>query len=230
MKNLSAILLAGRENRHLKTTKWTLPFGPTTVLGRTLEAYLGAGVDEVILVLGSRAQEILSQLPNLDRRVKVESIDAADAPYGSLIKAGAKAVSSGAKAFCFGSGDQPLLSAERISEVVDRFESTKAKILVPVCQGSVGSPAVFDASYLDTFRKLSDTGEVWDVLQSNGKDVQDYHVFHTSFVRDIDDLEDYHEMLRIAGLPIPDLSARLESGAEVPASNGAVVEASPAAE
>lgn len=204
MKNLSAVIVAGRENRHLKSPKQLLPFGETTVLDRTLSAYLDAGVTELILVLGHRGEEIAAALSNLDPRVKLVTSPHPDAGFGTHLQEGIQAISPNAKAFLLGLGDQPTLTAELVSRLAQQFEAGGKKILVPVCQGSIGHPAFFSASLLPEFKKLSSTQDAWDVIKANGAEVLDIHMYETCVVRDIEDFEDYKALLQIAGLPVPD--------------------------
>jgi molybdenum cofactor cytidylyltransferase len=204
MKNLSAVIVNSRAGRHLKTPVPMLPFGDTTILNRTLTAYLDAGFREVIVVLSYRATEVQTSLGPLAGRVHVVSAAHVDEEFGGLIRLGLERISNSSKGFAIGTGDQPLLDKALLTALGDRFSSSKTKILVPVCQGQVGYPAFFDVALLAEFRRLPPQGEVWDILKAHATDVLDYGVFQTAVIRHVDDTEDYHAMLRMAGLPIPE--------------------------
>lgn len=211
MKNLSAVLLAGRENRHLKTAKWTLPFGESTVLLRTLDAYLDAGAAEVVVVLASRADEVrasLSALMSSARGSKIRVIEATD-PEGNsglLLREGVAAIAGNGRNFALGSGEQPLLTAELLNTLAEAFVAGKKKILAPVCQGAIGQPVFFDASLAKDFGRLKNDGDAWEILKAHSDEVNDLHRYETSLIRSIDDLEDYYAMLDIAKLPHPELA------------------------
>jgi molybdenum cofactor cytidylyltransferase len=220
MKNLSAVIVASRTQRHLKTPVPLLPFGDTTVLGKTASAYLDAGFAEVILVLGYRGTEIQASLGPLASRLQILIGPIPDEEYGTLVRRGVEKISSGSKAFALGLGDQPLLDKDLLENLADKFAASRSKIMVPVNQGSIGYPLFFDASLAQDFRKTAAGAEPWDVLKAHAGDVLDYAVFHTSVVRHIEDMDDYHEALSIARLPIPEIAPTPEPG-----SNGTPPEA-----
>lgn len=60
---VGAIVLAAGRSTRMGEAKQLLRLGDSSVLGKTLESVRAAGVDDVILVLGSSAQTIRQQLP-----------------------------------------------------------------------------------------------------------------------------------------------------------------------
>lgn len=216
MNHVSAVIVGSRSGRHLKTPVPLLPFGDKTVLQRTLSAYLDAGFSEIILVQGYRASEVQNSLGPLADRVQMVMPPLPDEDYSVLIRRGLERISASAAAFAIGLGDQPLLTPELLSELGDRFASIRPKILVPVCQGFLGHPVFFDMSLVSDFRKLPAHGETWDVIKAHGSEVHDYGVYHTSVIRHIEDVDDYHELLHLAGLPIPEPMANEVEGNGVP--------------
>ena len=204
MKPIPAILIAGREVRHLRVPKQTLPFGEKTVLGRTIETYLEAGVSEIILVLGYKAELIEASLGPLPNRVKILRNPLFDEGMGTFLRVGVRELPQGTKAFMLGLGDQPILTADLIRELVTAYFESGKKILVPVCQSSAGLPAIFDISLIDDIQSLPPDGELWDILKRHADDLADHPTEYTAVLRSIEDQEDYHAMLRLAGLPIPE--------------------------
>ena len=223
-KNLSAVVIGSRTGRHLKTPVSVLPFGETTILNRTLSAYLEAGFTELILVLSYRAAEVQASLGDLAGKVQLVTAADPDEEFGSLMRSGCERVSSSARGFALGMGDQPLLQPAFLTALGEKFVSSKSKILVPVCQGHLGFPVFFDISLASEFKKLPPQAELWDLLKARGQDVFDCGVYETAVVRHVDDMEDYHAMLRLAGLPIPETPPEIEPG------NGATPESAMAPE
>jgi molybdenum cofactor cytidylyltransferase len=215
-KNLSAVVLASRTHRHLKTPVPLLPFGESTVLARTLTAYLGAGFDEVLVVLGYKATEMEASLHSLAGKVRVVASPHPDEDFAGLVRRGMEQLPSSCKAFALGIGNQPLLEPALVKELATVMAAKKAKILVPVWQGQIGYPAFFDISLAQEFKALPAHGETWDVIKKHGGEVLDYEVHHTSVVRYVEDMEDYQALLTLAGLPVP-MNADQEFGTEVSA-------------
>lgn len=211
MKNLSAIIVAARSGRRLRTPIPMLPFGDTTVLGRTLRAYLTGQFSEIIVVLGHRGEEIRASLGDLATKALIVQAPGGDEPYADLLRLGVERLSGTAKAFAVGRGDQPLLGKEVIEELITAFAATKGKILVPTWQGTVGQPVFFDVSYAADFRRLAAPAETWDILQAHGAEVTDREVQYAAVAQGIEDRDDYFDALRCAGLPVPEPAPRPES-------------------
>ena len=60
---ISAILLAAGESRRMGSAKALLDYQGQTFIARICNAFLTSGVDELIVVLGARAEEIGHALP-----------------------------------------------------------------------------------------------------------------------------------------------------------------------
>ncbi len=213
MKNLSVVIVGSHAGRHLKMPVPLLPFGDSTILNRTLSAYLDAGVSEIVLTLGYRGAEIQAALGPLASHVQSVIATNPDEELAWLIRQGIEKINPTAKAFAIGMGDQPLLTHELVDHLASRFSASKSRIFVPVCQGILGYPVFFEASMAAEFKKLSPRGGPWDVIKTHGSDVHDHQLYDTAVIRHVDDTEEYHEALRLAGLPIPEGSAfALEGG------------------
>jgi CTP:molybdopterin cytidylyltransferase MocA len=210
MKNLSAIIVAARSGRRLRTPIPMLPFGDTTVLGRTLRAYLDAKFSEIIVVLGYRGEEIRASLGDLGSKVVTVQAPNGDEPYADLLRLGAERLSASAKVFAIGRGDQPLLGKEILEVLGAAYAATKGKILVPTWQGLVGHPVFFDVAFAADFRDLAAPAETWDIIKAHAEQVEDREVQYTAVVQGIEDRDDYFDALRCAGLPVPEPAPREE--------------------
>jgi molybdenum cofactor cytidylyltransferase len=215
-KNLSAVVVASRTHRHLKNPVSLLPFGDSTVLGRTLHAYLGGGFSEVLVVISYRAAEVEASLQPLAGRIRVVASPHPDEDFAGLVRRGLEQVSSSSKGIALGLGNQPLLEEELVRDLAAAFVTRKARLMVPVWQGLLGYPIFFDPALAGDFRNLGARGETWDVIKRHAADVTDHQVQYTSVVRYVEDMEDYQELLGLAGLPVPS-SAVQEFGETQPA-------------
>ncbi len=202
--SITVILVGGRETRHLRVPKQILPFGETTVLGRTIEAYRGAGFATILVVLGYKADAITAELGELPPGVRIVRNPLYDEGMSSFLRAGLRELPSSASAFCVGLEDQPLLSSELLTEFAGAFAEGKKPILIPAYQGSLGLPAFFKASLAEELASLRHDEDLWDVMKRHGEEILDYGTGYSSVVRSIDDMDDYHAMLRTARLPIPE--------------------------
>ena len=61
---ISGILLAAGESRRMRSPKALLSYQGQTFIERICTAFLAAGVDELIVVLGAHAEELRRVLPS----------------------------------------------------------------------------------------------------------------------------------------------------------------------
>ena len=59
MKGISAIVLAAGESKRMGSPKMLLPFGNKTVVETVIENTMAAGIEDVMVVLGSESDEIM---------------------------------------------------------------------------------------------------------------------------------------------------------------------------
>ena len=59
---VSAILLAAGEARRMGKLKQLMPLGKTTIVEQTIDNLLASRVNEVIVVLGHKAEEIMKRI------------------------------------------------------------------------------------------------------------------------------------------------------------------------
>lgn len=204
-KPVHAVLIGGRETRHLRVPKQILPFGDTTVAGRTFRTYVDAGFAEVILVVGYKADAIIEGLGPLPANVRIVRNPLYDEGVASYVRAGMREIPASAEGFCIGFTDQPLLTSELLTEFCDVFAKREKPILLPVYWGNPGLPVFFDRSLHAEVAGLDPHETLWELVKRHGDHLVDHPTGYSAVVRSIDDMDDYHEMLRMAGLPIPEI-------------------------
>ncbi len=204
IKNLSAVILGTRSGPRLKTPIPLLPFGDATVLSRTLQAYLDAGFAEVILVVGPGGYEFRSSLGPLAGRIQLVEAGESEDRFAALVRAGMERVSTASKGSALGLADQPLLTPEVLGQLAAHFVESKTRILAPGWQGHLGHPVFFDAALHGELRQLKPETEMWDIIKGHAKEILVHEVGATAVVRRIEDRTEYHEHLRLAGLPVPE--------------------------
>ncbi|MCA9756879.1 MAG: NTP transferase domain-containing protein [Candidatus Eisenbacteria bacterium] len=191
---LSAVLISGRPQT-AKSRPGLLDFGGAKVAERTVSAY--SDFAQVVLVVAGDADGF-PKGPN----VTVVTVSE-DAVVSKQIKAGLDAMDKGNDGFCTGLIDQPLLTAELVNGMAEAFLGGSDKILVPLALRQIGQPAFFRKDLASDFAKLADAETAWSILKSHGNDVAIFDTNETSVLRNIEDMDDYHAMLQIAGHPVP---------------------------
>lgn len=138
---VSGVVLAAGASSRLGRPKQLLPVGDRSLLECVLDTALASRLDEVVVVLGHRADEIRAAVPlEADRRVKVVvNPDHATGQSASL-RCGLRAVDPRACAAAILLGDQPRLGGDLIDAVVAAFLDSDAHAARPVYPDADGAP------------------------------------------------------------------------------------------
>lgn len=211
-KNLSAVLVATRIQRRLKTPVPMLPFGEKTVLRQTLDTYLQAGFEEIVVVLGYRGSEIQESLGSLPESVRFVHSSDPEESFDSMAKRGIQALGS-PKGVALGLGDQVLLSGDLLQRLAGAFSDSKAGILIPTWGDQIGLPVFLKPALAEEYSKAPAGTQMWDLLKAHGDKVEEYPTGHQSVLQHIADLEDYHKRLEAAGHPLPEQAGHGEKTA-----------------
>ena len=151
MRITAIVLAAGGSTRFGKPKQLLLHEGEPLVR-RAASAALGAGVSEVIVVLGANGDEIAGTLHDL---LGVRTIFNRDWKTGlaSSIKAGLDAIDEG-DGVLITLADQPLIDSTALSRLISRFDETH-RIVASSYAATIGVPALFGIEYVDDLRTMS---------------------------------------------------------------------------
>src|SRR5262245_13156362 len=134
--------------------KLTLPMPDGRALVRVaVEQVLGAGLDDVVVVVGGDAQAVTAALVGLSVRVVVN-------PHytegqSTSLRAGVDALRPGTKAAVVALGDQPLPDPDVIRRLVAVFRATGRPIAAPVYRNGRGNPVLFAAPLFGEIRGVT---------------------------------------------------------------------------
>lgn len=189
----TAIVLAAGESRRMGALKPLLPFGGSTVIEIVVSALLQCPLEEVLVVLGHRAEEIERQLTG--RRVRV--VPNAEYRSGMLssIQAGVAAAGPGTDWFVIALGDQPSLSAPLTALLIELATQGSAGIVVPSIGGRRGHPLLIHRRYRTEIGELSAQIGLKELLQRYPDDIYHVVVEDEAVLRDIDTPEEYAQEL-----------------------------------
>lgn len=144
----AVLLAAGEAKRMGGRPKPLLQLAGVPLIRRNLVALSGAGVDEVVVVLGHRADEIEPAVRDFPITL-VRNPDYAQG-QSSSVRAGLAALSSRLDAIVVALADMPLISAEDVSAVLGAYKRRlHGSVLVPFVGGERANPVVLDAAVRD---------------------------------------------------------------------------------
>jgi len=192
---VGAIVPAAGESRRMGAFKPLLPWDDRTVLECSVESLLLGGMEEVVVVLGHRGQEIKERLePFFASRPKVKVVMNSMYREGMLssIKRGLKEAGAW-DAFAVLPGDHPAVEPRIISKLVRIFRYLRGipRILVPKFEGKRGHPLLIDMLLRDDVLKLPLDQGLRLILRLHPSQVTEVAVDSPGVLLDLDEPEDY---------------------------------------
>jgi len=193
---ISAIVLAAGESRRMGRPKQLLEWRGKTLLRHTLDNLLRSDVDEIILMLGHKAEKIKKGLEGLDIKIILNP----DYRLGmsSSLKRGLRAMDPASEAFIILLADQPGIGPQLVNRVIQEFRQADPKrgIVRPVYRGRPGHPVLIGIRYLEEALQLQGDVGAREILKQHPEDVLEIAVGRKAVLEDIDTPEEYLEYTR----------------------------------
>ncbi len=186
-----AIILAAGESRRMGQPKQLLSFGDKTMLECVIDAFDSPKIDQTIVVLGYRADEI-------GQRITATVVRNSNYAHGmfSSVQAGLRAVPKRAELVLIALCDQPRLKRATVEKLTETFEREKHKILVPSIHGRQGHPLLFSSRYVKEILAMDETLTLKHFLANRPDDIARLVVDDEGVFVDIDDRAGYDRELR----------------------------------
>ncbi len=144
----AVLLAAGAGSRIGHRPKALLELGGVPLIRRQLIALSGAGVDELVVVLGHHA-ELIEPVVR-DFPVTVVHNPVPDAGQASSVRAGLAALAGKLDAVIVALADQPLVNAQDVTALIGAYKKRGDKaMVVPAVHGEPGNPVMLDAALRD---------------------------------------------------------------------------------
>ena len=191
---ICAIVLAAGRSQRMGTQKLVLPFAGSTVVARVVDAFLGASVDTVVVVIRADDAQVRAALAGR-RSIFVENPDLAGDMLSS-VRCGLRALPAAAETVLVAPGDQPSLEPGLIRQLLAAFRASGRGILVPVHQGRRGHPLVFSARFREELLTSHDGTGLRGLLQSHPAEIVEWPTLDAAVLEDLDTPEDHQRAVR----------------------------------
>jgi len=186
---ISAILLAAGESKRMGKPKQLMPFGQNTVVEQVIDNLLSSVVNEVIVVVGYRAEEVIKSI--VSKPVKIAINPNYQQGMSTSIIAGLNLVDSRAQAVMLALGDQPLINSRTINRLIEEFYNHDKGIAIPTYQGGRGHPIIFAIKYKEKLLELKGDIGGRQIVKDHPDDILEVAVDAESIITDIDTISDY---------------------------------------
>ena len=197
---VAAIVLAAGQSRRMGAFKPLLPFGEQTVIESCINNLRRASVDEIIVVAGHRADEVLEHLKNANVRFALN--DDATSEMSVSIARGVEQVSPHANALLIALVDHPAVSGDTIETIVDAWIEG-AQFVQPEFNGRGGHPVLIDLQYRHELLHLDPQKGLRAFFAAHRDQVRRLPVDSPFIARDMDTWEDYVQLHREAFGQLP---------------------------
>ena len=196
MSDTAVVLLAAGNSSRMGSAKQLLPFLGKPLLRHAAEIALASGSHPVVVVLGSRAEELRPVLDGLPVHITVN-------PHwsqgmGTSIQAGLRVLGSFAvKGAIIALADQPFVSSEILSRLAQMHHESGKAIVAAQYSDTVGVPAFFSRAAFPWLQALPPHQGCKGVILSHA---QDSHLVDCPEAAiDIDTPEEYRAWYQDSG-------------------------------
>ena len=182
---ISAIVLAAGQATRFGECKQLVRLGGKTLLEHALASVRGARIDDVVVVLGANAEEILDRVAF--RETVVINPDFAGG-MSTSIQAGLRAAKGDAALIVL--GDQPFVTSATIDVLIDEYRRTNASVIIPTYRGLRGNPVLLDRSLFAEMMNIRGDIGCRAIFGDHADSIVNVPVEDRGVVVDIDTVED----------------------------------------
>jgi len=196
---LSAILLAAGQSRRMGAFKPLLPFGDKTVIESCIDNLRASEIDEIVVVVGHRADEVRNPLKDAGVRFAVNADP--ESEMGVSIARGVEQISQDAQALLIALVDHQAVQSQTIKQIINAW-SSGAPLVQPEFEGRGGHPVLVDLKYREELLDLDPQKGLRAFFDAHRRDVRRLPVDSPYVARDMDTWEDYQRLhLEMFGRP-----------------------------
>ena len=192
---VAAILLAAGQSSRMGAFKPLLPFGDSTVIECCIDNLRQASFNEIVVVVGHRADEVREHLKNAS--VAFALNDDRTSEMSVSIARGVEQVSNEANALLIVLVDHPAVSGDTLKTIVEAWVEG-AQFVQPEYNGRGGHPVLIDLKFRHDLRHLDPQKGLRALFETHRDQVRRLPVDSPFVARDMDTWEDYVQLHRDA--------------------------------
>jgi len=194
----AVVLAAGESQRMGGRPKPLIERDGVPLVRRAVQALLGAGVGEIVVVVGYRADEVAWAVNDLPVRVAVN--EAYPAGHVTSLRKGLLELPDSVAATLVVLADQPLLEVADVSAVIAAYEGRgSARAVVPRVQQRRGHPVVLEASACSEILRGDAGYGAREWLDEHPDEVSWFDSDNLHYVEDLDYPEDLERIAQRHG-------------------------------
>jgi molybdenum cofactor cytidylyltransferase len=193
MKEVTAILLAAGRSRRMGAFKPLLPFGDRTVVECCIDSLRGAEIDDIVVVVGHRAEDVREHLKH--SQVSFAVNPAPESEMSASIALAVEQVRGDAKAPLLALVDHPAVPPAVIRILIEEWQRG-ATLVQPEHAERGGHPVLIDMVYRNELLALDPAQGLRALFAAHPEQVRRVPVESPYVARDMDTWEDYRQLHR----------------------------------
>lgn len=190
------VLASGMSRRFGAANKLLMPIEGEPMVRRTVRAYVEAGLQPVIVVVGYEAERVAGALAELPVQI-VHNPEFAQGQSRAL-RRGVAALPSEVGAAVIGVADQPFLTLDVLQALIHRYRVTPAVVVASRYAGQRGNPVLFARDVFAELGQVEGDRGGRAVLQAHESEIAWADFGDARLALDIDTLDEYGEMSQAA--------------------------------
>jgi len=187
------ILAAGYSKRSGDTVKPLMRIGSRTVAEHAVLAHLDAGISDVRMVVGYRADDVIAAVQHLG--IHIVRNEHFERGMFSSVQAGVETLPPWIEAFFIMPVDIPLVDPASIRTILAHYEKNHCGIIYPTYRGQRGHPTLISRKYIPEILISEAPNGLKGLLYSHDDDACCLTLDDKAVVMDIDTQEDYLRLL-----------------------------------
>jgi CTP:molybdopterin cytidylyltransferase MocA len=190
---LAAVILSGGASHRMGSPKALVPYQGRPFLEHLLEVTQHPNIGVRRVVLGAHAEPIAKAIHLSADEIVINE----DWEKGQLssIQAALRSLPPGTDGIVLCLIDHPLVSAELVSDLIERFYASQKLIVLPVFEGRRGHPVIFSSAlYEELLNAPLETG-ARAVVWAHAADVEEFLTDEEGCVLNLNDPDTMHKAL-----------------------------------
>ena len=188
---LSAIILAAGMSSRCRQFKPLLPLGGETIIERVIRIYRDAGISNVIVVTGFRANDLIPIVEHMHAKAVLNPLY--QQGMFSSVTAGLSILPDACPAFFIHPVDIPLVRPHTIRRLQEAFAHESHGVYYPVFLSERGHPPLISGNFRQSILMWSGSGGLRGFLNQHEADAREISVADRFILQDIDIPKDYRQ-------------------------------------
>ena len=202
MSDVAAVILAAGRSKRMGAFKPLLPFGKQTVIESCIDYLRRGGVENIVVVLGHRADELRDRLHHLPVLFALNPDP--DTEMNASIAAGIAKIPLPIGATLIALADHPAVPPTVVSKLIHEWREG-ASLVIPTWQNRGGHPVLVDLRFRHALQNLDPTLGLKALFSAHQDEVKRVPVDSPFIARDMDTWDDYCALHKeVFGEPPPE--------------------------